>query len=242
MGELYLGTSGYTYKDWRGIFYPKGLAQKDWLPFYARHYNTVEINATFYRAFPRSVYDRWREITPAAFRFTLKGPRRITHEKQLTDIEADLRQFVDSAAGLQDKLAVMLWQFPPQARAADLWERLTQFLPLLPTSIRQVLEFRHTSWFNDNLYALLNEHRAGFVINDSSRFPAREVITGNIMYVRFHGPGKLYASLYSLDELKTWAEKIKPRLSEHDVYLYFNNDYDGRALRNANELRDLLAG
>ena len=242
MGNLYIGTSGYTYKDWRGIFYPKGVAQKNWLSFYAERYNTVEINATFYRPFPKSVYERWRQITPESFRFTLKGPRRITHEKKLVEIDDDLRGFLESASGLQEKLALMLWQFPGSAHADEMLERLTAFLPLLPTTIGQVFELRHASWFDDEVYALLNRHHASFVINDSSRFPAREVITGDLMYVRYHGPGALYASLYSMEQLAVWAEKIKPRLREYDVYLYFNNDYGGRALQNANELRGLLQG
>ena len=240
VGELYIGTSGYTYKDWRGIFYPKGTPQKAWLSFYAQHYNTVEINATFYRSFPKSVFERWFESTPDAFRFTLKGPRQITHYSQLHDIGNDLKEFIKSAAGLKDKLSVMLWQFPAKAKASTLLERLTGFLPLLPTHVRQVFEFRHTSWFNEAIYDLLNEYNAGWVINDSSRFPAREVIAGDFMYVRFHGPGKLYASLYTTEQLRRWAEKIRPRLAEMDVYAYFNNDYGGRALRNADELRTLL--
>ncbi|HLU09409.1 MAG TPA: DUF72 domain-containing protein [Oceanobacillus sp.] len=240
MGDLYIGTSGYVYKDWRGIFYPKGVAQKNWLPFYAQHYDTVEINATFYRHFPRSVFERWHEITPAEFRFTLKGPRRITHEKKLNEIDDDLQQFVESAAGLQEKLSLMLWQFPASTHADGMTERLEQFLALLPKGIRQVIELRHTSWFNDDIYALLNRHHAGFVINDSSRFPAREVVTGDFAYVRFHGPGRLYASSYSRKQLQEWAEKIERWLTDYDVYVYFNNDYGGRALRNADELKGLL--
>jgi uncharacterized protein YecE (DUF72 family) len=181
MGSLYLGTSGYTYKDWREIFYPKGLAQRNWLTFYAQRYNTVEINATFYRDFPQTVFQRWHMVTPPNFRFTLKGPRWITHEKHLSEIDDDLQTFVEHAHGLQEKLAVMLWQFPPSARVDDLYQPLAQFLPKLPGAVRQVFEFRHTSWFNETTYSLLNQHNAGFVINDSSRWPAREMQTGDFM-------------------------------------------------------------
>jgi uncharacterized protein YecE (DUF72 family) len=240
MGDLFIGTSGYTYKDWRGIFYPKGVPQKEWLAFYAQHYNTVEINATFYRPFPQKVYERWRESTPPEFRFTLKGPRTITHQKKLRHMADDLQSFVENSSSLGEKLDAMLWQFPPSAKAGDLYDELNTFLSQLPTAVRQVFEFRHTSWFNDGIYRLLNQYHAGFVINDSSRFPAKEVTTGDLMYVRFHGPKKLYASLYSLEELEKWAAKIKPHLNNHDVYIYFNNDFGGRALQNANELRDLL--
>lgn len=242
MGTLYVGTSGYTYKDWRGIFYPKGVPQREWLSFYAQHFDTVEINATFYRPFPRSVYEQWHTRTPDHFRFTLKGPRLITHEKKLHAVEDDLRQFVEHAAGLGDKLALMLWQFAPQTKADGQLERLKAFLPLLPQRVKQVFEFRHTSWFNNEVYDLLNQYDAGFVINDSSRFPAREVITGSLMYVRFHGPQQLYASLYSPEQMQAWAAKIRPQLASHDVYAYFNNDYDGRAIQNARELRAFVSG
>lgn len=240
MGNLYLGTSGYSYKDWRDIFYPKGVSQKSWMSFYAERYNSVEINATFYRSFPRSVFENWYERTPPPFRFTLKGPRSITHDKKLQDIGEELQQFVESSAGLREKLSVMLWQFSPGTKAEEYQALLAEFLPLLPTTIRQVFEFRHKSWFNDDIYRLLNQYHAGFVINDSSRWAAAEAITGDFMYVRFHGPKQLYASLYTPEQLSVWADKIKPNLQERDVYIYFNNDYGGRAIQNANELRDLL--
>lgn len=205
MGSLYIGTSGYTYKDWRGVFYPKGVAQKNWMTFYAEHYNTVEINATFYRPFPKHVYEHWRERTPDGFRFTLKGPRLITHEKKLHNVADTLKDFVDNARGLKDKLDVMLWQFSPGTHADGdgIKDRWIDFIDRLPKDVRQVFEFRHTSWFTDAVYDLLNRHKAGFVVNDSSRWPAREVVTGDLMYVRFHGPGQLYASSYSDEQLQT---------------------------------------
>lgn len=242
MGELFIGTGGYTYKEWRDVFYPKGVAQKDWLSYYAQRYNTVEINATFYRNFPTSVYEKWHASTPPGFRFTLKGLQAITHEKQLLNVQEELVPFIENAKALKEKLAVMLWQFPPSVPFNFLFNRLEQFLPQLPTDVQQVFDFRHTSWFNERLYALLNQYNAGFAINDTDGFPTREMVTGKAMYVRFHGYGKFHSSLYSMEEMTTWAQKMKPRLGEYDVYAYFNNDYEGRALRNANELRDLITG
>ncbi len=244
MGKLLIGTSGYNYKDWRGIFYPKGVAQKNWMTFYAERYDTVEINATFYRPFPVHVYESWHERTPDSFRFTLKGPRLITHEKKLLDVADELKAFVDSTRGLKDKLDVMLWQFSPGTKADsdNMKERFVEFLDRLPKDVRQAVEFRHASWFTDEIYDRLNHHHVGFVINDSSRWPAREVVTGDFMYARFHGPGKLYASSYSAEQLQAWADKITPRLKHQDVYAYFNNDYGGRALRNADTLKALLTG
>src|SRR5689334_6021934 len=112
MPNLYIGTSGYSYKDWRGQFYPQDIPQKEWLTFYAQTYNAVEVNATFYHPFPKSVFTHWREMTPSGFRFVLKGSKVITHEKLLADVKDQLKEFVSSAAGLQVKLVAMLWQFP----------------------------------------------------------------------------------------------------------------------------------
>jgi uncharacterized protein YecE (DUF72 family) len=244
MRNYFIGTSGYTYNDWKEIFYPKGLSQKKWLAYYARHYNTVEINATFYRYFAPTVFARWRDETPDDFRFTLKGPRDITHTKRLKDIDTELNRFLDSIQDLHSKLSLLLWQFPPSFKydADDSKEKFTQFIGQLPQNIKHVVEFRHKSWFNDNLYSLLNTHKVGFVMNDSSRFQAAEKVTGDFAYIRFHGPTRLYASLYTMDELQTWAEKIRGWLNQHDVYIYFNNDYGGRAIQNSVELRELIAG
>jgi len=241
-GHLFIGTSGFNYADWKEIFYPKGSPQKQWLTYYAQHYNTVEINATFYRYFARSVFARWRDATPTDFRFTLKGPRLITHEKRLENVTDDLNRFFDSIQDLRSKLAVILWQFPPSFKHETNAEQesLAQFLACLPSDLQHVIEFRHTSWFKDEIYALLNAHKMGFVINDSSRFPAAEVVTGNVAYLRFHGPEQLYASSYTLEALTVWASKIRTWLQRYDVYCYFNNDYGGRAIENANQLLQLV--
>jgi uncharacterized protein YecE (DUF72 family) len=240
MPNLYIGTSGYSYPAWRNQFYPSGLPQKEWLSFYARHYNAVEVNATFYRPFAKSVFTHWHEMTPSDFHFNIKGSKVITHEKLLENVSGELQKFVTSSSALAEKLAAILWQFPSSAHADTLHERLAQFLPMLSSEVKHVFEFRHASWFNDETYALLNQHDAGFVINDSPRFPSRDVETDHVMYDRFHGPDKLYNSLYSPDQLRSWADKIAPRLSQNDVYLFFNNTMAGQALENANTLRGLL--
>jgi uncharacterized protein YecE (DUF72 family) len=240
--KFFLGTSGFNYKDWKEIFYPKGLAQNKWLAFYAKHYDTVEINAAFYRYFPSSVFARWRDETPEIFRFALKGPRTITHVKRLNEINDDLDQFFNSSRVLGSKLAVVLWQFPFSFKyeSEEALAKITSFLQQLPSMTKHVVEFRHNSWFKDDVYALLDTHGTGFVINDSSRFPAVEIVTGNVVYIRFHGPTKLYASSYSTQNLQTWAKKIKAWLQRYDVYSYFNNDYGGRAIANSVELRGLI--
>ncbi|MEO8391974.1 MAG: DUF72 domain-containing protein [Chloroflexota bacterium] len=240
MTHLYIGTSGYTYKDWRDIFYPKGVAQKNWLTFYAQHYNAVEINATFYRPFPEHVFTHWHDSTPEEFRFVLKAPKLITHEKALVDIEQDLEQFVSSIGALKEKLAAVLWQFPASARKEVLQVPFQQLLTLLPGNIKHVFEFRSSSWFNEEIYALLNRFDAGFVINDSPHFPSQHVNTDHLLYVRLHGPGALYTSTYSAEQLLAWSEEIAPHLGHEDIYLFFNNTSGGHALGNANDLRLLL--
>ena len=240
--NFYLGTSGFNYKDWKEIFYPKGMAQKNWLAFYAKHYDTVEINATFYRHFPSQVFARWHDETPEKFRFTLKGPRVVTHVKRLNGINDDLDQFFDSSQALGSKLAVVLWQFPFSFKydSGETTAAFTYFVQQLPSIVKHVVEFRHNSWFKENVYALLDTNGVGFVINDLSRFPAAEVVTGKVVYIRFHGPTKLYASSYSMQALQIWAIKIKEWLQHYDIYSYFNNDYGGRALKNSTELRTLI--
>jgi uncharacterized protein YecE (DUF72 family) len=239
--KLYVGTSGYSYKNWRGQFYPPGVPQKEWLTFYAQHYNAVEINATFYRGFPQSVFIHWREITPPEFRFVLKAPKIITHEKALLEIDSELAQFIVAAQGLQEKLAGVLWQFPASTQASALGEQFVAFLRMLPQDMKHVFEFRHKTWFTSETYALLNQFHAGFVINDTPHFPSCEVITDQVVYVRFHGSDKLYNSLYTKDQLQIWADKIKSYLERYTVYLFFNNTYAGQALGNAKEIRDLLS-
>jgi uncharacterized protein YecE (DUF72 family) len=242
MGQLFIGTSGFNYKDWKELFYPKGLPQKKWLSYYAQHYNTVEINATFYRYFAQTVFARWRDETPDEFRFTLKGPRVITHVKRLHEVDDDLTRFLESIRDLRSKLCLLLWQMPPSFKydTDDSKDKLTEFIQRLPQDIKHVVEFRHKSWFNNDLYALLNRYNIGFVINDSNRWSAAEAITGDIAYIRFHGPTQLYASLYDMQALTVWADKIQMWLKQYNVYVYFNNDFGGRAIQNSVELRDLV--
>lgn len=242
MANLYIGTSGFTYRDWRGAFYPKGVKREEYLAYYAQHFNAVEINATFYRPFPPHIYERWSSLTPPDFRFVLKGPRTITHDKELADVGADVRDFVNGLAPLGDKCAAVLWQLPPRARAGDLRIPFARFLVNLPTSVRHVFEFRHTSWFTDEMIDIFNDFNVGFVVNDTPRFPTKDITTGDIVYIRFHGPGKLYDSLYSDEQLSTWAERLRPRIRDHESFLFFNNTFAGQAIGNAATLRELLTG
>jgi uncharacterized protein YecE (DUF72 family) len=241
MNAIYIGTSGYNYKDWKGKFYPDKLPQKQWLEFYSNNFNTLEINATFYRSFPKRVFENWFLKTPENFKFVIKGPRLITHYKKLLNIEDDLNMFLENCSGLKEKLAVLLWQFPASFKnIPDNLTKLKSFLKYLPLNINQVVELRDNSWFTTELTELLNQLGIGFVINDTSAFDKDELVTGKLAYVRFHGPTFLYASSYSDQELRLWAKKIKDYAKKLEVYVFFNNDVSGYAINNANTLKKYL--
>jgi uncharacterized protein YecE (DUF72 family) len=241
MGNLFIGTSGYNYPDWVGGFYPQDLSKKEWLSFYCRHFNTLEINATFYHSFKRSVFENWYKQTPQKFSFSIKGSRFITHIKRINNVKNELGRFTEGAYGLKEKLKVYLWQFPSSFQLTQQNKiRLSSFLSILPKNTRHAFEFRHASWFNDDIYQLLDKNKVGFVTNDTKAFSVAEKITGDFAYIRFHGPQSLYSSLYSDEQLKVWAEKIRRYLKTYDVYCYFNNDVSGFAIKNALLLQKLL--
>jgi uncharacterized protein YecE (DUF72 family) len=244
MNKLYIGTSGYIYKDWKEKFYPTSIPQKNWLSYYSTQFSTVEINASFYKTLSVNTYQKWREQVGEDFKFVLKGPRFITHMKKIKDVDDSIELFFGNATALSETFKITLWQFPKFFTLLndrdERIERLSRFLSLLPTNIKQVFEFRHESWFIKEVFSLLNKHDAGFVINDSPEFPSVEKVTGNIVYIRFHGPGKLYSTSYSQEQLKLWTRKIKKYLKNYDVYWYFNNDVSGYAIQNAQELKVLL--
>lgn len=239
--RFYAGTSGFNYKDWRGIFYPESLSQKKWLTYYAERFNTVEINATFYGSFERSVYQRWADQTGSGFIFSIKGPRFITHIKRLSEVEDSVERFFQSAYGLRGKLEVVLWQFPSNFKNTEqMSERLEKFLKILPSDVRQVIEFRDESWFSSSIYELFESYKISFVTSVTRDFSTIQLITGNLAYFRFHGPTTLYASLYSHSAMQRWAEKIRKISQDNKTFVYFNNDFHGFALRNADELRELI--
>lgn len=240
---IHIGTSGYVYQDWKKRFYPPGVRQKDWLSFYARYFQTVEINATFYGFFKPEQVKRWHDTTPSGFLFSIKGSRFLTHIRRLSVTEEDITKFFLQVEPLQEKLSCILWQMPGNFRyGQENFERLKHFLELLPQGVRKCVEFRDSSWFGEPLWNLLEKYHIGFVVSDTSEFPVFEKVTSDFAYIRFHGPSKLYASKYTEEELQMWAEKIKSLLKSMDVYCYFNNDHLGYALENAKMLQKLLNG
>jgi len=233
----YLGCSGWYYGHWEGLFYPEGLAKNKWLEFYAKKFNTVEVNATFYRfPFPNMVKG-WYNKTSKDFKFTLKGNRLITHVKKLKDVKKLVNSFYKTADILKEKLACILWQFPPSLKL-DL-KRLDKFCKDLNTKYNNVIEFRHKTWYCKDVYKLLKKNRIGYCIVSAPNLPEDIKVTTKFAYIRFHGKKSWYGSRYSKKEMQEWAEIIK-KLKVKDVYAYFNNDYNAYAVKNCLELKKLV--
>ncbi len=239
--KLYIGTSGWNYRDWTGVFYPEHLSSKDYLRFYSDHFNTVEINSSFYHFPKNATYRNWYSQVPEDFLFSLKVHRSITHIKRLLDIKKEWEKFFDGVINLKEKLGVILFQFPASFRCNDEnLERIENFFIncAAPTGNKQfAFEFRHISWDDERIIKILKKYNAGWVIANSSRYPEIEKITADFVYLRMHGPEELFASEYSETQLKNLAEKIKRWKNRKSIFVYFNNDFSGYAVKNANQLK-----
>ena len=233
MARYFIGTSGWVYPHWRGLFYPEGVPQGRWLEFYARHFSTVELNNSFYHLPSERAFLRWKETTPPGFRFSVKVSRLITHLKKLRNVEAPLENFLSRARLLGEKLGPLLYQTPPNLHR-DL-ALLESFLRLLPRDLRHVFEFRHQSWLEEEVYELLGLYGVGFCIYDMPGLTTRVLATAPYAYIRFHGATGLYYSCYSDGELEQWAQRIRA-LPARDVFIYFNNDAEAHAVANARAL------
>jgi len=233
----YLGTSGWSYDDWEGRFYPEDTSRKEWLQYYARHFSSVEINMTFYR-FPKpEILKGWVEKTPSNFKFTLKANRQITHRKKIVGVKNDIRYFYILANSLGNKLGCILFQLPPSV-TLDL-DLLKNFLSVLSQDYKNVIEFRHQSWYTEEVYELLKDHKVTLCTVSSPKLPELIVETSDISYFRFHGKIGWYKYEYSEEELSKWAERIKQTRSK-ECYIYFNNDYHAHAVHNCITLSRFL--
>jgi len=240
VGAVRIGCSGWVYDHWRDRVYPDGLTQRRWLEHYATLFDTVEVNATFYRLPRRDTVAAWVEGTPAGFVFAVKASRYLTHVKRLRDLGRGLERFyacIEPLVG-SPKLGPVLWQLPENFHRDD--ERLAGALGRLPPG-RHAFEFRHESWFRDDVYTLLREHGAALVVGDTPTrpFQAHE-LTADWAFVRFHEGRRGRRGNYSDRELAGWAERLAAWRTRADVYAYFNNDWEGFAVRNALSMRDLL--
>jgi uncharacterized protein YecE (DUF72 family) len=235
-----IGTSGWTYRDWRGSFYPVGLAQKNWLEYYSQQFNCVEANATFYRTFADSTYQHWYQSTPDDFQFVLKAPRRITHEMQLFQVNDQLVSFWKSATILGQKLGLILIQVAPNI-PYDL-ERLRTALTAVEEPGRLAVEFRSPQWHTAEVDSLLRELGVVYCNADSPQSSLSEQITGKTAYLRLHGRTQWYAYNYSFDEIKEIAAAVvrMKTAGVEPIYIFFNNDYEANAPHNAHDLQKLL--
>lgn len=245
MARLFVGTSGWTYSSWKGTFYPEELPARQYLKFYAKNFGTTEVNYSFYHLPKLSTYEKWASQVPDSFVFAVKASRFITHVKRLIEVVNAWSTFVQNARALGPHVGPVLLQFPPSFRCDP--QRVAAFLkgarePMSQSSgLRLAFEFRHESWFKEEIYALLRQHQAALCIADSSRYPRHDKVTADFVYVRFHGRAKLFASEYTDKELMDEATRIRRYLRNGlDVYVYFNNDARGYAVKNAKTLRDLV--
>lgn len=240
MGELRIGCSGWTYKDWKGPFYPDGTKDRERLEYYATQFDTAEINASFYRLPSEAAVDGWARRVPKGFVFAWKVSRFITHNKKLKDCEDPVDLVFGRMRRLGDAYGPALIQLPPMLRRDD--DRLAGFLRLLPKSGRNTVEFRHPSWYDPTVFRILGDFDAALCISDHHHAPAPWELTASWAYVRGHGPGGRYAGRYRAAELDAWAERIVPwRGRGLDVYAYFDNDIKSAAPLDARALKALMA-
>jgi uncharacterized protein YecE (DUF72 family) len=230
--QLLAGTSGYSFKEWLGRFYPEKLAATEMLRYYAGRFSTVEINNTFYRMPAESMLARWSQEVPEGFSFTLKAPRRITHDKRLRDTGPDVAEFTRRAATLGDKLGVLLFQLPPQFKKDR--ERLQEFLATLPRGTRVALEFRSASWQDDEVYAALRAAGAMLCVTDTDEGDTPFVATSDWGYLR------LRRTHYDDAELRAWAQRIAAQRLARS-YVYFMHEDEALGTRFAQRLNELWA-
>jgi uncharacterized protein YecE (DUF72 family) len=234
--RIFIGTSGWHYKHWIGAFYPPKLPATKMLDFYLRHFDTVEVNNSFYRLPDPATLQAWREQTPKDFVFAVKGSRFITHNKKLKEPQHALQNLLPRVEVLEEKLGPVLFQLPPSWRVNE--ARLEEFLQALPVHHRYTFELREPSWFTPGVLELLRKHRAAFCVYDIGGFHSPVEVTTDFAYIRLHGPGNKYQGSYSAGALERWAAWIadwRKRLRE--IYIYFDNDQAGYAAHNALTLK-----
>ncbi|UCD51742.1 MAG: DUF72 domain-containing protein [Phycisphaerales bacterium] len=237
--EIRIGTSGWHYDHWRGRFYPDKLPKRRWFQHYAQHFDTVEVNNTFYRLPRESTVQNWRQQAPPGFVYVVKANRFITHVKKLRDVTEQVQRFFEVIDLLEGTLGPVLYQLPPSLHQ-DL-DLLAEFIALLPQDRHAVFEFRHGSWYSEETFALLAGSGVAFCVHDMQSKQTPRVVTGDVIYLRFHGTSGRYAGNYTDAMLAEWADWIKSQRKEvRAVYAYFNNDVEGHAINNARTLRTFL--
>ncbi|MFT3695946.1 MAG: DUF72 domain-containing protein [Kofleriaceae bacterium] len=239
--HAWIGTSGWVYRGWREHLYANAPIRR-WLEIASRAFSGLEINGSFYTQIKPATYARWREETPDGFRFALKGHRYVTHYKRLRECSESIKLLRDQASALGNKLDVVVWQLPSSFQANH--DRLVCFLDELSAwPIRHSIEFRHKSWFTEETANVLRATNVAVCLSDAPDFPMWNVVTADFVYVRLHGHTRKYASSYSPRSLAIWATSTKQWLADgRDVHVYFDNDAEGHAVRNAQDLASLVYG
>lgn len=242
MKGVWIGTSGWVYKHWAKTFYPATLPKAEEFNFYAMHFPTVEINATFYRLPTPAMVKGWHEKSPPEFLFAVKGSRFITHIKRLNCAKTSMNKYFQRITPLKEKLGPILWQLPPNfMNTPENQKRLKKFVTQIPDQLRHAVEFRHPSWFEAGTFALLEKHQVANVWLSSKRMPMDFSITSDLIYLRFHGLERGAAHDYTDHELKPWVEQLLKATREGiPAFVYFNNDLNTRAPFNAKRLMEML--
>ncbi len=233
----YIGCSGWFYWHWKKRFYPENIPQSKWFQHYAKHFDTVELNSPFYH-FPKlSTAKSWYRNAPDNFIYTLKVNRFITHIKKFKGTKKLIKDFYKLGNALNEKMGCFLFQLPPSLKYNE--EKLNEIIKQLDAERKNVVEFRHESWFTEEVYDKFKKNNIIFCIVSSPEMPETFAKTADDIYIRFHGKMSMYGSLYTNKELKNWAKKIRKSRAKN-VWAYFNNDDNANAVRNALELRKIL--
>jgi uncharacterized protein YecE (DUF72 family) len=238
--NFYIGTSGWTYDHWKNKFYPGDLAKAKWFMYYCKYFSAVEINATFYRRFKDQTYIKWKNRVNESFRYVLKAPRIITHRRFLINADDDIKSFTNSASLLGDKLGLILLQLAPRTKYDP--ELLKNTILLFNNPQKLAIEFRNKQWLNDEIYAILKESGAVFCNADSPGTSLIDWITSDTAYLRLHGRKNWYSYNYSDKELTEISLLVKYFTEKgiKSIYIFFNNDFEGYAPRNALSIMEIL--
>ena len=238
MAKWSIGCSGFHYKHWKLRFYPDKLPQRKWFEFYCEHFQTLELNVTFYR-FPKlSFLQSWYERSSAKFQFAVKAPKAITHYKKFNDTDRLISDFYSTIEeGLKDKLGCVLFQMPPMFTYTE--ERLEKIINSLDTSFNNVLEFRHNTWWKQFIYDELSKHKISFCGMSHPTLPDDIIQNTSVLYYRMHGVPNLYQSPYSVPSLKKLVNYLEKAGKTKNAFIYFNNDIDASAIQNAKEMKKL---
>ncbi|MFW6350849.1 MAG: DUF72 domain-containing protein [Bacteroidota bacterium] len=240
--KTHIGCSGYSYEDWKGSFYPDELPKEEWLSFYAKKFNTVEINNTFYKFPEKETLDNWNSQTPEHFTFTIKAHRFFTHLKKFNIDDAFMEKldaFQTSLNPLKEKISCILWQLPGNLHKNV--AKLESLCTKLDKNFTHVFEFRHHSWFDEEIYELMKKNNVAFcILSAPGNLPEDLVVTHKTAYVRFHGKSEWYDYLYSENELKDWKNRLSELEDIQQLFIYFNNDKHGNAFKNALTLKKLF--